>query len=64
MFVPRNDVESKVNSTYFCSEDGAFHLKSLFVNYFFFRTAADAVLLCSFEPSVRMCKSSGSCNTI
>ena len=25
MFVPRNDVESKVNSTYFYSEDGAFH---------------------------------------
>ena len=23
MFVPRNDFESKVNSTYFCSEDGA-----------------------------------------
>ena len=34
MFVPRNDIESKVNSTYFCSEDGAFHWKSLFVNYF------------------------------
>ena len=34
MFVPRNDIESKVNSTYFCSKDGAFHWKSLFVNYF------------------------------
>ena len=33
MFVPRNDVESKVNSTYFCSEERAFHWKSLFVNY-------------------------------
>ena len=34
MFFPRNDVESKVNSTYFCSEDGSFHWKSLFANYF------------------------------
>ena len=34
MFVPRNDVESKVNGTYFCSEDGAFHWKGFLVNGF------------------------------
>ena len=31
MFVPRNDVESKVNGTYFSSEDGAFHWKGFLV---------------------------------
>ena len=34
MFVPRNDVESKVSATYFCSEDGAFHSKGFLVNGF------------------------------
>ena len=34
MFVPRNDVQGKVNGTYFCSEDGAFHWKGFFVNGF------------------------------
>ena len=34
MSVLRNDVESKVNGTYFCSEDGAFHRKGFLVNGF------------------------------
>ena len=44
MFVPRNDVESKLNSTYFCSEDGAFHLKRLFVNYLIMSLKEDGFL--------------------
>ena len=34
MFVLRNDVESKVNGTYFCSDDGDFHWKGFLVNGF------------------------------
>ena len=34
MFALRNDAESKVNGTYFCSEDGAFHWKGFLVNRF------------------------------
>ena len=34
MFVARNDVEGKLNNTYFCNEDGAFHWKGFLVNGF------------------------------
>ena len=34
MFVSIEDVESKVNSTYFCGKNGAFHWKGFLVNGF------------------------------
>ena len=49
-FVPRNDIESKVNST---------SIGRTFLWIILFRTAAHAVLLWSFEPSVKTCKCSG-----
>ena len=34
LFVLRNDFEGKVNGTYFCREDGAFHWKGFLENGF------------------------------
>ena len=53
MFVPRNDVEDKVNGTYFCSEDEAFHWKDFLVNGFI-EDSGTCCLLLSLEPSINI----------